>query len=93
MALVTKTRGRTIAFTLNAPDAKEVMISGDFTNWERASLRRMNPKDKIWRKELTLKPGRYEYKFLVDGNWIVDPNNHNRTWNNYGSENSVIEVK
>ncbi len=93
MALATKTRSKTVTFSLNAPDAKDVAISGDFNNWERTSLKRSSPKDKVWRKDFNLKPGRYEYKFVIDGNWITDPSNTNRTWNNYGSENSVIEIK
>ena len=93
MALVIKAKGKTVTFSLNAPDAKDVMISGDFNNWERSPLRKTSPKDKVWRKDMTLRPGRYEYKFLVDGNWITDPSNTNRSWNNYGSENSVIEIR
>jgi type 1 glutamine amidotransferase len=49
-------------------------------------------KKSTWEKELTLKPGKYEYKFVVDGKWIADPNNKNTVWNSLGSQNSVVEV-
>ena len=36
--------------------------------------------------------GRYEYRYIVDGEWYTDPSTP-RVPNEYGSENSVIEVK
>lgn len=81
-----------INFTLEAPTATKVMLAGDFNGWDsaRTPLRKCN--DRIWRKELKLKTGRYEYKFFVDGNWQLDPKNNNRIVNSFGSENSVIEI-
>lgn len=81
-----------VSFTFNAPDAKEVMVAGDFNNWNysRTPLRRVD--SNLWRRDLNLKPGRYEYKFVVDGNWISDPQNSNRVANSFGTENSIIEL-
>ncbi len=49
-------------------------------------------KDGKYVKMLKLKPGRYEYQFIVDGQWRTDPANPNRQSNSFGSENSVIEI-
>ncbi|MCS7184764.1 MAG: glycogen-binding domain-containing protein, partial [bacterium] len=38
-------------------------------------------------------PGRYEYKFIVDGNWKEDPLNPNKKDDGYGGFNSVVEIK
>ena len=40
-----------------------------------------------------LKPGTYEYKFIVDGQWLMDPGNQNFVPNDQGSLNSVIVVE
>ena len=95
---VTKAKKKTIPsteFSLFAPDATEVYLAGDFNGWESDSkdykLRKF--KGDIWKKKVTLKPGRYEYQFVVDGQWWCDPENDNRVTNPYCTENSVVEVK
>ena len=50
-------------------------------------------KGDIWKKMLKLKPGRYEYQFVVDGEWWCDPENENRVTSPYCTENSFIDIK
>ena len=82
-------------FSVYAPDAKEIFLAGDFNNWQSDSkdfrLRRF--KGDIWKKMVQLKPGTYEYQFVVDGEWWTDPANKKRVANPYGTENSVKVVK
>ena len=80
-------------FTLNAPNANEVYLVGDFNNWDGAEFRMRKFKEGVYKKSVKLKPGRYEYRFVVDGEWWCDPDNPNRQQNSFGSENSVIEVR
>jgi hypothetical protein len=40
---------------------------------------------------LDLAPGRYEYRYVCDGEWLCDPNAP-CVPNEHGSENSVVEV-
>jgi len=40
-----------------------------------------------------LAPGSYEYKFVVNGEWTVDPANPSFVVNALGTLNSVIEVR
>lgn len=82
-----------VKFTLEEPKADKVMLAGDFNNWKYAKAARCKNKKKIWEKDLLLKPGRYEYKFVVDGNWINDPKSKSVVGNVFGTENSIIEVK
>ena len=82
-------------FTLYVPGANEVFLAGDFNAWQTASkdYRLRKFKGDIWKKKVKLKPGTYEYQFIVDGNWWCDPANENRSASPYGTENSIIIVK
>ena len=88
-----KAPNKTAAFVFNAPDALAVALAGSFNSWDVRSTLLKKDKDGVWKKEIYLKPGRYEYKFVVDGNWTVDPGNKNRTRNKLGTENSLVEIK
>jgi 1,4-alpha-glucan branching enzyme len=82
-------------FSVHAENAKEIFLAGDFNNWQNDSkdfrLRRF--KDGTWKKMVKLKPGTYEYQFVVDDQWWTDPTNKKRVPNPYGTENSVKVVK
>jgi hypothetical protein len=49
--------------------------------------------DSRWGKELTLSPGRYEYRLVVDGEWFNDPTASEQTSNPHDSFNSVVIVR
>jgi 1,4-alpha-glucan branching enzyme len=50
--------------------------------------------DGIWALVKNLKPGRYEYKYVIDRNsWITDPNAVESNDDGYGGKNSVLIVK
>lgn len=80
-------------FTFFAPDAHSVKIGGSFNNW-RPNDDFLMKRDEhgMWKKRIYLKPGTYEYKFIVDGSWVTDQNNTNYINNAYGDVNSVIKV-
>jgi hypothetical protein len=44
------------------------------------------------RADLTLAPGRYEYRFIVDGEWMADPLAKDFVPNPFGGQNSLLEV-
>ena len=79
-------------FTLYAPDAEKVTLVGDFNNWDPDKYPMRKFKSGICKKKVKLKPGCYEYLFVVDGEWCVDPENSKRKPNPYGTENSVIII-
>jgi len=82
-----------IQFALEAPAAAEVVVTGEFTNWSRqgVSLAR-DDHDGLWKATVEIPPGEYEYRFIVDGVWIRDPNNRDYTRNEFGQENSLLVV-
>ena len=82
-----------VTFSLDRPGAKAVNLCGDFNHWSPTSLRmiRQGASDH-WERRLILPPGRYQYKFFVDGQWIHDPKARENVPNHHGSFNSVLEV-
>ncbi|MDX1765111.1 MAG: glycogen-binding domain-containing protein, partial [bacterium] len=83
-----------ILFSFKAPDVRSLKLVGDFNNWTpdgSADLERRE--DGTWHKVLPLSPGKYHYKFIVDGEWKEDPANPKVSVNDFGGVDSVIEVK
>lgn len=84
---------KTAEFRLYAPQAKKVSLAGSFNNWDTKSTSAKKDRDGNWTIRVDLKPGKYEYKFFVDGSWWNDPNCGNLVTNNFGSQNCILEVK
>ncbi len=80
-------------FRFYAPQAKRVSLAGSFNNWDTKALSAKKDSRGSWAVKLNLKPGRYEYKFLVDGSWLNDPRCTACTTNSFGTQNCVIEVR
>jgi len=70
-------------------DAKQVALAGDFNDWKPAALRK---RDGAYTATVQLRPGTYQYKFVVDGAWIVDPDNNQWALSAMGTINSVAVV-
>jgi septum formation inhibitor-activating ATPase MinD len=82
-----------IAFMLEAPENASVQIAGDFNNWVPMGLHLIEDKGKkVWQTDIPLMPGTYEYKYVVDGNWMPDPHNDKTVKGTFGGVNSVIIV-
>ena len=73
-------------------NAKSVFITGDFNNWNEKDTEAYFVDDGIWEAVLELTPGIYEYKFITDGNWLVDPNAFAYVDDGFGGKNGVFEV-
>ncbi|MDE2221829.1 MAG: AAA family ATPase [Candidatus Omnitrophica bacterium] len=80
-------------FSLAAPEAKSVYVTGSFNDWSLDENCRMAGQDGLWTLKVSLKPGTYKYQFIVDGKWQEDPANANMERNSFGDINSLIEVK
>ena len=79
-------------FSFNGGAALSVQLVGDFTHWEKTPVNLKKDKDGIWRAQVTLEPGTYHYRFLVDGQWRDDPECTLRVPNPFGGNNSVRKV-
>lgn len=80
-------------FKFYAPQAKKVSLAGSFNNWNTKELAAKKDTKGNWIVKVNLKPGRYEYKFFVDGSWLNDPKCTSCTFNNFGTQNCVLEIK
>jgi predicted esterase len=80
-------------FSYYSPGAKEIFLVGDFNGWKRKETPLVKGRDDVWRAVLELKPNRsYDYKYIVDGNWVNDPNNRDLNPDVAGGANSVIFI-
>ena len=84
---------RNLTFVFSGPNAKRVSVSGEFNGWSPDATPMKRRSDGQWETTLALKPGRYQYKFVVDGNWTHDPNARENVGNEHGSLNSVTEIR
>ena len=81
-----------VLFTIDAPGARCVQLAGDFNGWV-ADGNEMRPSGPIWSKVVTLPPGRYHYRYVVDGRWLTDPLNINVEPTPWGGYNSVVDLE
>lgn len=73
-------------------DAAIVVLSGSFNDWSQSQFVFGREGDE-WVCRIDLGPGKYAYKFIVDGNWILDPDNPETEDDDYGIKNSVLVLK
>lgn len=73
-----------------ASSAREVQLVGDFTHWKPVPMKKQ--KDGMFSLDMSMPAGTYEYKFLVDGKWVPDPDNSVSAINPFGSINSVARL-
>lgn len=81
-----------ITLTVEAPQAKEVYLAGEFNNWKLDENSRMEKTNGCWTKRLNLDNGKYRYRFVIDGNWVEDSRNPLKQVNTYGTMDSLIEI-
>ena len=87
-----KIKRQKITFSFESSDAKEVILMGDFNNWNPKKHPMKKDDNGKWTKAVLLPPGQYEYKFLVDGQWKEDPQNERICSNKFGSYNNVVNL-
>lgn len=88
---------REVTITFRDPVADDVRIAGDFNGWvpDQGVRSRLHVagRERVWTKVLTLPPGTYRYRYLVDGEWREDPVNPERTTAPLGGRHSVLVVR
>lgn len=81
-----------VDFNLTMPQAHSVALAGSFNNWDvnRTPMRKDQAGE--WKTTIWLPKGRYEYRFVVDGQWVSDPKAEGDVRNPFGTSNSVLIV-
>ena len=81
-------RKGTVRFALKVDGGdREVEVAGDFSNWQPIAMKRC--KDGTFVRHVHVGKDAFEYKFLVNGRWINDPDHSVWTPNGLGSFNSL----
>jgi 1,4-alpha-glucan branching enzyme len=80
-----------VEFELAANEAKSVAVAGSFNGWDpkKTPLKGVGG---AWHAKVELSRGRYEYRYVIDGQWMTDPNARESVPNPFGSVNSVVSV-
>ena len=82
-----------VLFSYYNPSARDVRIVGDFSDWEPLENSMVQEQGKhIWTGKIPLEAGTYQYKFIVDGEWKVDPENPEVVTTSMGARNSALKV-
>jgi 1,4-alpha-glucan branching enzyme len=85
------TKSGTVQFIIKPSNgAKKIQVAGDFSDWRPVDMRKQ--KSGAFAATVPVPPGSHEYKFILDGQWIVDPDNNAWACNPFGTLNSVAKI-
>jgi 1,4-alpha-glucan branching enzyme len=89
---------RAVRFELDVPEVHStsvvwsVSVAGTFNDWKPGATPLNCLGAGKWTREVPLAPGRYEYRFVVNGEWLDDPKARVSVPNPHGGHNAVVEV-
>ncbi|MDH4086428.1 MAG: isoamylase early set domain-containing protein [Nitrospira sp.] len=82
-----------VRLVLLQPGAQSVSVAGDFNGWDPAQTKLERSDGGVWTATIPLKPGRYQYMFVIDGKqWIADPLAAEEATDGFGAQNAVLDV-
>jgi len=81
-----------VRFEFTHPTAATVCVAGTFNDWQPAVGPMRRVADGRWLEETALPPGTYEYRLVVDGQWMPDPLATESVPNPFGGSNSILKV-
>jgi 1,4-alpha-glucan branching enzyme len=81
-----------VRFEFIHPTAAQVSVAGTFNDWQPDAKSLQPIGSGHWLKESALAPGTYEYCFVVDGEWLPDPQAADTVANPFGGRNSILNV-
>ena len=87
-------KGERVVLTVQADPGSTVYLAGSFNEWSTTAKKMAyKAKEGIYAATVQLAPGEYQYKFVINGVWTLDPD-PDRDWtqNGLGTLNSVLRV-
>ncbi len=81
-----------VPLKIKADGAKEVVLTGDFTQWAKDKVRLTPTAGGEWITVLDLAPGEYQYRLIVDGEWRDHAEASRKVGNAFGTQNCVLVV-
>jgi enterochelin esterase-like enzyme len=92
LALALSAHAEPVTFSLDAPDARQVFVAGEMTDWDAGKREMQRDASGTWRVTLDLEPGQWLYKFVVDGRWVRDPATPDHDADGQGGQHSFVFV-
>jgi hypothetical protein len=74
------------------PGASHVQLAGDFNGWNPTSHPLTRQDGGWWEIDLDLEPGIYQYKLVVDGEWVLPEDVERRVDDGFGGQNAVLVI-
>jgi len=88
-----KLKNGRIKFVWPGDEAGAIFLVGDFNQWNESSHKMRRTDARGFELEMEIPPGKYRFKYLVDGVWWNDPEAEEYAPNPWGSEDSVIRIE
>jgi hypothetical protein len=79
-----------VLFQVVCKNVQSVEIAGDFNQWIPELL--LQREEGLWQKVMMITRGTYRYKFIVDGQWQMDPYQPLQRLNAFGTLDSYLEL-
>ncbi len=80
-----------LVFYSPSQSPQTVAVAGDFSNWDYVEMEEVG--EDYWQVTVQVKPGRYQYAFVIDGEqWLPDPLSPRKVADGFGGFNSVLVV-
>lgn len=92
------TADKPVTVRCRAPSAQVVLVAGTFNDWHPEATPMVRGEEGEWTVALDIPPGRYEFKFVVDGQWCCEPGRDDANTececvpNPFGTMNRVLKI-
>ncbi len=88
-----KTSSVSYRFVIYQPDTNQVEITGSFIGWKTIPMKKMGAGG-YWELTVDLEPGEHRYGYILgSGERIPDPTILTREKDDFGGENSILDIK
>jgi len=92
IALALPAHAEPVAFSIAAPEARQVFLAGEMTDWDAGKVAMQRDEHGTWHTALDIAPGQWLYKFVVDGRWVQDPATDDHDADGQGGQHSFLFV-
>ncbi len=83
---------QTSRFVIYVPEARQVELSGTFTDWQRLSMEPVG-RTGYWELNIPLSSGEHRYVFILDDSQLItDPTQPHMERDDFGGENSILKI-
>ncbi|ERP30948.1 glycogen-binding domain-containing protein [Chitinivibrio alkaliphilus] len=93
MAKTAGSKKKRVTFTYKGVPGSDVFVTGSFNEWDPKQKKlKDKKKDGVYSLAVNLPRERHQYKFIVDGEWINDPECTMYEEDGFGGLNSVVDL-